>query len=393
MKKSLFLAALAALSLASCSNDEVLEIKQNAITFDVVSDNASRALDIYSATNTPDKFKVYAVHTDASNNKTMYIDGVTVEKSSTGYAFADGAARYWPESGSLTFYAIVQPDEVDGVDFVEPTTTDPDGSYKMNGTSFTSYGFDLKFDESYNAYLPQQRIQQLFGTSRYHHDLIYAVKVGQAKTTNGGKVALNFRHAYAQVVFKAKNLSPKTLHVVLDNVSIVNIYSSGQFNLPLTSTDENVTTTNGKPLNNQGNWTNLQPVTFNNSLSGCSMSTSFDEKDELNQIVGESEVDLSTLKRELMIIPVENSAYVKTTNETGSYFDILCEVYNIAGESYNASTDKLVRQNAQIPIDINWEQGKKYIYTLLFGSDGQISFELTVDDYISGSADKDVIVY
>ena len=42
MKKSLFIAALATLALASCSKNEVIELQQDQIKFSAVADNASR---------------------------------------------------------------------------------------------------------------------------------------------------------------------------------------------------------------------------------------------------------------------------------------------------------------------------------------------------------------
>ena len=56
MKKSLFIMALGAIALTSCSQDEVLEVKQDAIAFSAITENASRA----TASTTLDKFKVYA---------------------------------------------------------------------------------------------------------------------------------------------------------------------------------------------------------------------------------------------------------------------------------------------------------------------------------------------
>ncbi len=376
MKKSLFLAALAAMSLASCSSDDVIEVKQDAITFEVVSDNASRASIIYSATNMPEKFKVYAVHTDASSNKTMYIDGVNVIKSGSSYVFEDGSVRYWPQDGSLTFYAIVQ----------------PQGMYNP---------CDLAFDSDFNASLYTENVYKNtgMGSKQFiqpnldpsnHYDLIYAVQAN--KTKDMGVVVLNFRHAFAQVVFKAKNLSPKTLHVILKNIKINNVYRAGIFTLPSTSTDSQVTTTNGISLTNQGDWTNCIPNINDmaGSISDCVFATHA-AGDYLNFEVNSTDVVALPNGNEFMMIPIENNAY-SVSNTTGTSLDITAEVYNIAGTEFNSATDQLVSDGKNIPVSINWEQGKKYIYTLLFGSDGQISFELTVDDYISGT-DTPVTVY
>ena len=59
MKKSIFMVALAALAMTSCSQDEVLEVKKDMITFGTYADNASRAT--ITTTATIADFKVWGV--------------------------------------------------------------------------------------------------------------------------------------------------------------------------------------------------------------------------------------------------------------------------------------------------------------------------------------------
>ena len=61
MKKILFSAALT-LAFVSCSRDEVVEINRDGdeIQFNVVSDAATRAADVYCNNNMPTVFNVWA---------------------------------------------------------------------------------------------------------------------------------------------------------------------------------------------------------------------------------------------------------------------------------------------------------------------------------------------
>ena len=83
-----------------------------------------------------------------------------------------------------------------------------------------------------------------------------------------------------------------------------------------------------------------------------------------------------------------------------------CQIYNVAGTTVNKNTDVCLwgnggAEDVAIPVALNWEQGKKYIYTFVFG-DGNggydpdpddpdpdptpvlvpITFEVTVDDFV-----------
>lgn len=109
MKKIIF--ALAALAtLASCSNDEVIEIDRKAISFgETFVDNATRA--DYSSGVVVDAFKVYGTVTGNGNTVQIFNgDNVTNPTGTTG---SYGAAwnctnvQYWVPSATYKFAAIV----------------------------------------------------------------------------------------------------------------------------------------------------------------------------------------------------------------------------------------------------------------------------------------------
>lgn len=107
----------------------------------------------------------------------------------------------------------------------------------------------------------------------------------------------------------------------------------------------------------------------------------------------------------LMLIPQKAKATEKASgNYSGNYMIVDIVAYNLANE-YSASTklsDEVVVYSGKLLVKLtgneNWEQGKRYIYTLVFGKDGggenpdnpddpdpvfvSVKYEVTVDDFI-----------
>lgn len=359
MKKILFSAAMA-LVLVSCSRDEVIEINRDSdeIRFGVVTDAATRAADVYCNNNLPGAFTVYANH----NGKT-YIDGDLIQKDGTAWVNKTGV-RYWPE-GDVSFYAHVNA----GTAFKGSTTAPTIENYTVPTT------------------VADQK------------DLLYAVK-SQSQTE--GQVTLNFRHALSQIVFQAKNTNAN-LYVEIDGVTICNLGNVNTFTYPTANTDDNIinhdgvgeTTTTGA----WGTWVNLTggntdyPVAFDAvSVPGDNVEKSLTNTNDKGEFSSNA----------MLLLPQTTTAWDTTTKpsadtQTGSYFLVDCKICNVAGDAY-ASTDIVLWDGpVAIPASFTWEQGKKYIYTFVFG-DGNggydpnpddptpvllpITFNVTVDDFV-----------
>ncbi len=360
MKKILFSAAMA-LVLVSCSRDEVIEINRDSdeIRFGVVTDAATRAADVYCNNNLPGAFTVYANHDGQT-----YIDGDLIQKENNAWVNKTGV-RYWPE-GDVSFYAHV------------------------NGTGFTWASGEVPTIEDYTV--PTAVADQ--------KDLLYAVK-----TQSKGQVTLNFRHALSQIVFQAKNTNAN-LYVEIYGVTICNLGNVNTFTYPTANTDDNIinhdgvgeTTTTGA----WGTWVNLTggntdyPVTFDAvSVPG--------DKTVVKSLTNTNDTDKEFSSNAMLLLPQTTTAWDTTTKpsadtQTGSYFLVDCKICNVAGTSYDSATDVVLwNGNAAIPVAFNWEQGKKYIYTFVFG-DGNggydpnpddptpvllpITFDVTVDDFV-----------
>ena len=107
MKKSLFFVALGALALTSCSQDEVIQVNQDAVSFSVVADNTSRGT--VETTDDIDDFMVKAFNIDANGiNTTVFMDNMKVYRTNDSGTWSDwtyDSTKFWPNSGEINFYS------------------------------------------------------------------------------------------------------------------------------------------------------------------------------------------------------------------------------------------------------------------------------------------------
>lgn len=356
------------LMLASCSNDEVMDVRQDAISFSVNTGAISRAENIFCNNAMPSQFKVYATY----RGKT-YIDGDNIEKDGSSWKNTSGV-RYWPDT------------ETNGVDFYAAE----------NATVAWSSG------------VPAVTTFTVADDVASQKDFIYAVKKGAKRVDNSGQVDLNFRHALSQIVFQAKNTNPN-LHVEIDGVTVCNVSNSASFAFPTSSTDTKygVHNSNGTTINYDESW-----GTWSNLSGTQSYSVTFNKVDvsDNNTVVdltsGMTDGDPATTAtgNVMLLLPQTKDAWNGTgaiTSATGTYFKVKCKIRNVAGET--VADDDIVlwgnngaTKDAAVPFAANWEQGKRYVYTFVFG-DGNggidpenpdnpvllpITFDVTVDDFV-----------
>ena len=192
MKKNLLILAVAAVALASCSNDETVQSvansDANAISFRPLNNGVTRAADITGFTDTD--FKVRAdKSSDPYFAETVFsYDGVSAWTSTDKY--------YWPsDDADLTFYAYA------------PTTS----------SQFTHTSGTNTFVVTPSA------------TAAEQVDLVYATATGK-KSTHSAGVTLTFGHTESKVVIKLKNSNPN-LKITTDNVVIGNVKGSGTYTM------------------------------------------------------------------------------------------------------------------------------------------------------------------
>ena len=194
MKKNLLILAVAAVALASCSNDETVQSvansDANAISFRPLNNGVTRAADITGFTGTP--FIVRAEKSSAlyfAETQFSY-DGSSAWTSTNKY--------YWPsDDGELTFYAYA------------PTTS----------SQFTHTSGTNTFVVTPSA------------TAAEQVDLVYATATGK-KSTHSAGVTLTFGHTESKVVINLKN-SNSNLRITTDKVVIGNVKGSGTYTMGL----------------------------------------------------------------------------------------------------------------------------------------------------------------
>lgn len=349
------------MAMASCSQDETIGINHDGdeITFNVVTNNATRAADVFCNQNLPGGFYVSAI----SDGKT-YIDGDHVTGSNGNWTNTSGT-RYWPET-PVDFYAHVN--------------------------AGTSYKWSVDGAGKATAKFENFAVN---GTVAEQVDLLYAVKTGQKKAD--GTVNLNFRHALSQIVFQAKNTNAN-LYVEIAGVSVANVGGTNTFTFPSVNTEDNIDHPETGPGDDGvyetgefgsipygaswGAWDNLTsgtekydvdfgktPVKGNNTL--VALTTANDAGKEYNS-------------KAMLLLPQKTAAWDPEANpvpdaagNTGSYLLVDCAIFNVAGDEY-ADGDVCLwgKQDEEgawttkelaIPVAFDWQQGKKYVYTLVFG--------------------------
>ena len=417
MKKILLLTAGMLLIAASCTKNEVVEVNQdgNEIQYSVVANKATKAADIYCNNNKPSEFTVYAESSDGKTDGKTYINGDKITSSDNGATWVnESGTRFWPNDLSLDFYAVV------------------------NGT----INWNVAAESTAPATIVDYEVPTAVGGQK---DLLYAVKMGLKKGATAEAteaVSLNFRHALSQIVFQAKNTN-ENLYVEISGVRIVNVANKNTFTFPTADTDNELLVDDNHDGSfegtnyadaNRGRWNTLAPET--GAAGKTIYPVSFDKVVVPGKNTNATVVNLTNNVAEeefntnaLLLLPQTSNAWdpeavpapgFDGNAGNGSYFLVDCAIYNIAGVEFDSDNDTPLwgtteeHQEAAIPVAINWEQGKKYIYTFVFGEGGgydpedpdpedpdkpdpvliPITFEVTVDDFVEVPAqdiDMDVL--
>ena len=359
MMKSKYLAvALSAVALTACNNEDVLEVNQGrGISFQVATEASTRAT--ATTTSTIDNFKVWGF----TDGKTL-MNGIEVSKSGSEWTY-DGTI-FWPAT-DVDFYSV-SPADVTGVNITS-------SSQKITG-------FTVDTDQSKQV------------------DLLYAVNKGEKKVDHeASAVNINFRHALSQIVFKAKNTN-ENLKVIVKGVKIANIKKAGDFTYPdAATTAHNNSTTGSIVATTQGTWSNVSTAEkFSAGMDAAGVT--LDGKVETAK-------DLSNATGALFMIPQSLTAWDPKTEgclaSDDVYFLLNCQILSGTNKDIQVWPSEAEKDFAEIAVPANaltWEQGKKYVYTFIFGEGAGyepgenpnpdptlvgIDFTVTVDEFIDGA--------
>lgn len=397
MKKFLPGALGALMVLASCSQNEVAEINRDGdeIRFNVVTNKATKAADVYCNNNMMESFQVTAI----TDGKT-YIANDKIEKKGDSWVNVAGT-RYWPET-AVDFYAHVNA----GTTFSCEKESEDENA-----------GFVAKFE---NFKVEDEVANQ--------KDLLYAVQKEKKKAEK--EVTLNFRHALSQIVFQARNDS-KNLYVVIEGVTVANVGNTNTFTFPSANTDENIPNHESHDENansdgvygddelegtinydaSWGTWADLTEGTSSYDVTFNEVAVKGDG--ELVSLTTANDNGKTFNGNAMLLLPQTTTAWDITAagsqNTEGSYFLVNCRIYNVADadKGYQEGDVCLWGENTAegwkskplaIPAAFDWDQGEKYVYTFVFGNGNggyepgeeenpdpvlvPITFEVTVDDFV-----------
>ena len=371
MKSKYLVVALSAVALTACNNDEVLEVNQGrGISFQVATEASTRAQ--ATTTNSINEFMVWGF-TQEEPAKTL-MEELSVSKTGSEWTYT--GTIFWP-AAPVNFYSI-SPEPISG--------TVSEGAVSITSNEQKITGFTVNTNQS----------QQV--------DLLYAVNKEEKKESHETEpVSINFRHALSQIVFKAKNTN-ENLKVIVKGVKIGNIKKSGDFIYPTNSTTTQNTTEDGTiEANTQGRWDDV--TTEQTFAAGMSGEVTLDGKVEtaLDLTSKEDEVYTGALFMiPQALTPWDTKIGALSDENKGVYFLVDCQILSGTNKDIQVWPSDPKVQHAEVAIPaskLTWEQGKKYIYTFIFGEGGGyvpgpdpepdptligIDFKVTVDEFING---------
>lgn len=342
MKKVIFGTALASMALLSaCSSDNELAnagtTANNAIGFHVVGNKAeTRATPITPDNLTTTDFNVFAYKNNNGTDGEIFMGdkenddnnlyGVRIKYETNKWVYNDPSElRYWPTT-ALNFYAV-----------------NP-GSTNIFSWDFTNEKKQITYACS-DEYVKNSK-GEYYNNSNI--DAMYAVTKNQTQTSNDGFVKFNFKHILSQVVFQAKT-QYANMEVEIKALSIHNFYFGGTFTIP-----------EGEP--SQTDW---NPTAISYQSKGFTAVM-----DESIKVAKTDEVTNISTKGPMLFIPQQLTEWDLSGNIDAantakqSYLKITCKIKQSGAYLFGGDTtfDELY-----VPFGADWQPGKRYIYTLIFG--------------------------
>ena len=384
MKSKYLVVALSAVALAACNNEDVLEVNQGrGISFQVATEASTRAT--ATTTNTISEFNVWGF----TNEGETLMNDVKVSKADGKWSY--GTTIFWPNAGTVDFYAV-SPKECGG-------------TVNVTNSAKTITDFIVNADVSKQV------------------DLLYALKTGESKAAHedgATPVKLNFRHALSQIVFKAKNTN-SNLSVDIKGVRVAKVVTGGDFTFPTLATSTQLTTDPGNSnTETDASWGRPQEhfivaryvVDFAayqevGATKGCTIFS----------IIASDVPAGDGLRHQQQRTFFAGQVYYTISSRSRNNISCFGDAGSIEfffAARLPCTTDEY--REVAIPVaNITWKQGKKYVYTFIFGEGGgyvpptdeddtenpdpdddepqpgdpvlvPISFEVTVDDFQDGDA-------
>ena len=234
--------------------------------------------------------------------------------------------RYWPTE-ALDFYAF------------NPGTVSED---MMMNYMWEASGTVQKI--SYTC------IDEYGAGTHANYDVMYAMAKDQTKDMNNGVVKFNFKHILSQVVFKAKT-EYDNMQVDIDMIKIHNIKFAGAFTLPATAEET-------------GNWSSSDLAFLNAFTVVKNANITVNSNTEATDIT--TNTPMLNIPQELTAWTVSGASKTKKGADDAKqcYLEISCRIRQSGAYLLGSASEY---KTIYVPFGDTWEQGKRYIYTLIFG--------------------------
>ena len=337
MKKStVMLWAIFGALLMGCSDEEIANVEtssRNAIGFNVLSN----AAETRATPTTPDNLKntdfdVFAFTGDGTAfmgkvDTEFGHDGVKIVYKNGKWDYDNASdLRYWPTE-ALDFYAF------------NPGTVSED--------MMAFYSWETTKDVQKISYTCMDE----YGAGTHaNYDVMYAMAKGQTKDMNNGIVKFNFKHILSQVVFKAKT-QYDNMQVDIDVIKIHNFKFAGAFTLPATAEET-------------GSWSSSD-LAFPHAFTVVkNANITVNSNTEATDITTNS--PMLNIPQELTAWTVSGASKTKKGADDAKqcYLEIACKIRQSGAYLLGSASEY---KTIYVPFGDTWEQGKRHIYTLIFG--------------------------
>lgn len=355
----MYLIPLAAVALASCSNESIDSQEKRVALNEGAALNIAPAIQGTRGTITTDaNFTEFRVIASATGGNFLTTDGAsTVPDLSASTANYVSKGNSFEETVTLNASTGKWSIGSEGAYWWE--------SKSMTG-NFAAYApYNQGFTPS-NAYTVETALAN-------QKDIIVAYNTGTGSDFTSG-VPLNFQHTMSQVIIKALNKDASTHKIEVAGIRLNGLKSTGTLTLPTSST-----------ASGTFSWDSYTPWAVNSSA----VATYNDRGTNANENSNSQVVTLTTAATQLtdtpfLLMPQTTAkADLSATTVSGAYISVLIRMTKLDGNTVLFPTwDTTVSDAANqasagtryayvaIPVDIAWNPGYKYTYTLNFSSTG-----------------------
>lgn len=337
MKKStVMLWAIFGVLLMSCSEEEIANVEtssRNAIGFNVLSNAAETRATPTTNTNLKNTdFDVFAFTADGTafmgkNDTEFAHDGVKIVYKNGKWDYDNASdLRYWPTE-ALDFYAF------------NPGTVSED--------MMVFYSWEVTKDVQKISYTCMDE----YGAGTHeNYDVMYAMAKGQTKDMNNGIVKFNFKHILSQVVFKAKT-QYDNMQVDIDVIKIHNFKFAGAFTLPAAADGTGSWSSSDLAFPHAFTVVKNANITVNSNTEATDITTN---------------TPMLNIPQKLTAWTVSGASKTKKGADDAKqcYLEISCKIRQSGVYLLGSASEY---KTIYVPFGDTWEQGKRHIYTLIFG--------------------------